>query len=161
MIWKNALKYPVLAVGVILFTLYITNPKTKEYWDNHAKKFVPNSCEAVKERILKKEAKRWKLECPGTVRLIVKVDLTKRAKKVNIITQYRELANTLVNIGKLANPETLSYLKVVEVYLRSDITEIKAVTNGQALVELAQKKSQDAIAKHLKMTVKTQEIKVE
>ncbi len=152
------MKYPILAVGVVLFTLYITNPKTKEYWENHANKFVPNSCEAVKERILKKESKRWKMECPGTVRLIVKVDLTKRSKQMNLSAQYRELANTLVNLGKLSNPETMSYLKVVEVYISAGSKEIKAITNGQALVELAQKKSQDAIAEHLRMTVKTQEI---
>lgn len=187
MIWKHAMKYPVLVVGIILFVLFLTNPKTKEYWGNHTKRFIPNTCEAVKDRfykfrnrtihqetdkLSKKEQKKlhlllsnisaWELECPGTqlLKLTVMSRLPSLQKKTLKSSMLKELANTFYILGyeKNANHETLEKLKYVEVTLKHPMLTLHAKTDGLAVVEISRKKSPKDIAQHLKLTVKIKEL---
>ncbi len=54
MIWKNAMKYPMLVVGIALFVIYLSMPETKRFWEKHFNRFVPNTCSAILDRIAKK-----------------------------------------------------------------------------------------------------------
>lgn len=160
MIWKNAMKYPVLVVGIVLFTLFITNPKTKEYWQKHTKRFIPNSCTAIKSRIEKQAPDNWEIECPGTVRLVLKVHFNIDVKDQDTLRPalYREMANTYVKLANLSNPETMAWIKIVEIDIVYESGKIHSVSDGQALVELRSKRTQRDIANHLKLTVKVKEL---
>lgn len=159
MIWKNAFKYPVLAIGVLFFVIYLLDPKTKEFWGSKQSRFIPNTCEAILDRLRPNAPKDWDLNCPGTSRLVLKVPYAGDPKdqKNQRSQMYKLLANTLVSLGKMTNKETMEYMQVVEVYIMHDLFSIKSKTDGTAVVEIARKKTNEDIANHLKLTVKVKE----
>jgi hypothetical protein len=159
MIWKNTMKYPVLAIGVILFALFLNDPKTEKFWKNSKRRFIPSTCDAVKDRVEIKSPQTWELECPGTQLLIVKIqhDPAARSLKVLRSQMYKNLANSYANLGRFSNLETLSYLKFIELIVVHPKLTIRSKTDGQAIVEMAKLKTQSDIANHLKLTVKVKE----
>mgnify|MGYP003682595971 CR=1 FL=1 len=160
MIWKNALKYPMLIIGIVLFIIFLNSPTTKDYWRKHTQRFTPNACTAIESRISKKMPSNWNIECPGTVRLILNVEFNKTAKSQGAIRTlvYRELANTYMLLANISNPETMENIQVIEVKLKHKSLEVHSKSDGQAVVELKGKKTQKDIANHLKLTVTTKEI---
>ena len=160
MFWKKALKYPVLIVGIVLFALYITNPKTKEYWANYDRRFIPSTCDALKDRMEKQLPDNWNLKCPGTQLLKVEVKSELRKDKYPIVRSslYQELANSYIEIGRVANPETLSNLKNLELKIVHPQLIINSKTDGQAVVELRSKRGPEEVKNHLKLTVKVKEL---
>lgn len=160
MIWKNALKYPMLVVGIVLFIIFLNSPTTKDYWNKHTQRFIPNACTAIESRIAKKIPSNWSIDCPGTVRLILNVNFNKKPKKKASLRSllYRELANSYVLLGKVSNPETMANIKVIEINIIHKDVKIISKSDGQAVVELREKRTQRDIANHLKLTVRTKEI---
>ena len=73
MIWKNALKYPVLVIGLVLFTLFLMDPKTAIWWDKQMRRYIPSTCDAIVDRSGKKLDQSWELECPGTKLLLITI----------------------------------------------------------------------------------------
>ena len=161
MIWKNTLKYPVLTIGIILFVLYLSDPKTTKFWKNYKRGFIPSTCDAVLDRVVAKTPSHWELECPGTQRLIVNIthDATGKSEFKLRKDMFKELANSYVNLARFSNPETMAILQVVEINMVSDDYKIHSKTDGQAVAELLLKKSQAAIAKHIQLTIKVKEIR--
>ncbi len=152
------MKYPMLVVGIALFVIYLSMPETKRFWEKHFNRFVPNTCSAILDRIAKKAPTNWSLECPGTVRLVVDIQSEIIPNQKNLRQGlYKELANNLLKLSQISNLETLENLKVIEMNLMSSQKNIHAKTDGEALVELSKKRSQKAIAQHLKLTVKVKE----
>ena len=158
MIWKNAMKYPVLVVGVILFGLFITDPKTRSYWTKQKRRFIPSTCDAVKDRIYPKVPDQWELKCPGTQLLVIDVDYDKEATKSLKRNMYRHLANSLMKVGQYSNLETLEYLKHIQMNIKHDKLEVHSITDGEAVAQLSKMKNKADIARHLKLTVKIKEI---
>jgi hypothetical protein len=161
MIWKNTMKYPVLAIGVILFGLFITDPKTKKFWENSKRRFIPSTCDAVKDRVEIKSPQTWELECPGTQLLIIKIQHDPAGRNLQVLRSqmYKNLANSYANLARFSNPETLSYLKFIELIVEHPRLTIRSKTDGQAVVEMLKLKTQSDIANHLKLTVKVRETK--
>lgn len=158
MIWKNALKYPVLVIGLVLFVLFITDPKTKKYWEKSQRRFIPSTCDAVMDRVEPKAPNNWKFDCPGTQLLIINISSKdiKNAPNYRVL-MYRSLANSLKKLAEYSNIETLEYLKNIEMILTHPKLTIKSKTDGQAVAGLIKLSDQADIARHLKLTVKVKE----
>lgn len=159
MIWKTALKYPVLVIGIIFFGLFITDPKTKSYWTKQKRRFIPSTCDAVLDRIYPKVPDYWELKCPGTELLIVDIEYKKEASKLLKANMYKYLANSLMKIGSYSHLETLEYLKHVQVNVNHELLSINSITDGEAISELSKMKDKKQIAGHLRLTVKIKEIR--
>jgi hypothetical protein len=161
MIWRKTLKYPVLVIGIILFGIYINDPKTKIFWSKFNGRYIPNTCVAVMDRVEKKTPDYWSFECPGTQLLQISIDSQSKETKSLLIRQdvYKELANSYKTLGKYSNPETLEFLKHVEITIHHPKIGVKSKTDGQAVVDMISKKSPLDIANHLKLTVKVKEFK--
>lgn len=149
------MKYPVLMVGLILFGLYLSNPKTKEFWSKHFGKMKPSTCRVVKERFEKNSERKWDLECLNTQSLFIKAktSVKPRAK------QYMEVVNNFAHLANNSNHETLEFLKKIQFSLSSDKLTIIAKTDGEALVRLTKIKDKKDLAEFLKLAIKVKEIK--
>lgn len=159
MIWKNAFKYPILTVGIIMFIVFLMNPKTHEYWKKHTHRFIPNTCSAVVDRVKVKAPSEWEFDCPGTQLLLINIPIESELKGQKLKTlMYRSIANQYTQFAKFSNPETLENLKNLKLTLSHKYLDIETKTDGQAVVELLNKKTPDAIAQHLRLTVKVKEI---
>lgn len=160
MFTKNAMKYPALVAGAIMFAIFVMDPKTKNWWNEDVKgRFIPSTCKALTERLESKVPSSWDMKCPGTSRLVLEVDFeeqfpNKQALRTAI---YRAMANNLKSFALMANPETLENLSKFEVMMIHDDMEVWGVTDGQAMVKLRDKKSQKTMAEHLELTVKVKE----
>jgi|TARA_Y100001934_G_scaffold265483_1_gene343688 hypothetical protein len=160
MIWKNAMKYPMLIVGIILFTLFLTSDPVQKYWKGHMQKYIPNTCKAIVQRVEPKVNPDWEFECPGTQRLIIKVDNSDQAVNPSQLKTllYRKLANTYGQLAQYSNPETVAHLQIVEISIIHKQLTIFSKTDGQAIKELRAKTNPREFAAHLKLTVKVKEI---
>jgi hypothetical protein len=161
MIWKGTLKYPVLIIGIILFGLYLNDPKTKQFWSKYSGRYIPNTCRAVMDRVEVKAPDYWSFECPGTQLLKITIQSQNVETKQPLIRQaiYKELANAYKTLGRFSNPETLEYLKNIEISVVHTRLSVKSKTDGQAVVQMISKVSPTEIANHLKLTVKVKEFK--
>jgi hypothetical protein len=159
MIWQRALKYPILIVGVVLFALFLSDPNTKRWWEKSKRRFIPSTCDAIVDRTAPKSPDSWTLDCPGTQLLIITVEHDPAARSLNVLrsNMYKELANSYKKLAHISNPETMEYLKNVEIIIKHPRISVRSKTDGQAVTELLKKKDQKSIAQHLKLTVKVQE----
>jgi hypothetical protein len=160
MIWRNVMKYPVLIMGVIMFLIFINQETTKVWWENKVmRRFIPSTCDAVKDRVDVKAPKEWKMECPGTQLLVITIDFSPTAKGLNEqrILMYKHLANTLSELAHHAHGETLEYLKNIKVILKHKSLHITSMTDGQAVSKFTILKEEKEILEHLKLTVKVGE----
>jgi hypothetical protein len=159
MIWQHALKYPVLIIGIILFSLFLMDEQTSKWWFKFSKRYIPSSCNAVKERVELKAPSNWSLECPGTELLILTVKEDKSVDGHQKLRKYlyRQMANTYVNLARFSNPETLELLLNVQVIMDHPILQINSKTDGQAVVRFLKLKTQNQIIQHLGVSVKVKE----
>lgn len=153
------MKYPVLIVGIIFFAIFVTSPKTKDFWRKINRRNIPSTCDAVKDRVEKKAPSTWSFDCPTTQFLIIDIQHNPADRNYLKLRQemYKELANSYVKLGNLSNKETLNYLPKIHMKLIHPSLSINSQTDGQAVVELTKKKSQQDIATHLKLTVTIKE----
>lgn len=159
MFWKNAMKYPALIAGLIMFTIFILDPKTKIWWQKVQGRFKPSTCRALADRIERKAPSVWSIECPESAKLILKVDFDKSFKNDSQLRTgiYRSLANNLKSFADMANPETLQNLAIMEIFMLHKQIEVWGVTDGQAMVSLRSKKTTKEMAEHLELTVRVRE----
>lgn len=162
MIWQRALKNPVLIIGIVLFGIAMSSPKTKEYLAKQKRRFKPTSCDVLKRRIDHKKDAKWTLSCPGedgSQGLQMDVEYSGESDEMRVIRRnmYRQIANNFVAFSHIANPESLVYLKKFKMIIHHDKIDITAATDGQAIVEFANLTGTKAIAAHLKLTVKVKE----
>jgi hypothetical protein len=160
MIWRGAMKYPVLIMGIIMFILFISNEKTKIWWNQISMRYIPSTCKSIESRIKTKAPDHWKIYCSTTEDMVVKVKFKDKAldNKNTRSMYYRALANELKTFALFANPETLVHLDSLKLYLKGKELRILAKTDGEALVRLREIKDKDIMAKHLKLTVKVKEL---
>lgn len=160
MIWRNAMKYPVLITGIIMFILFISNEKTKIWWNEVSMRYIPSTCKSLKDRLDNKSPDHWKLYCTTTEDMVLKVKFKSKAvdEQNTRSLYYRVLANELKTFALFANPETLVHLNSLKLYLKGKDLRILAKTDGEALVRLREIKDKDIMAKHLKLTVKVKEL---
>lgn len=162
MIWKKALKYPVLIIGIVLFVLYLLDPKTSEYWSKHSRRFIPSTCDALVDRTEPKADDEWSFYCPGTQLLIIKIPTTVSEDEKfpeTRVRMYKQLANSLVKLAQISNPETMEHLQNIKVILEHPRLKILAKTDGNAINKFLGMSDQEKIAEHLKLTVKIKEFR--
>lgn len=161
MIWKNALKYPVLIVGVILFGLYLSSPNTKEFWRKIDRRYKPSTCDVTKDRIQPKAPSNWSFECETVQLLIVNIDYDKKISGSLGQRQqlYMDLANYLVKLGQFSNLETMEYLRKIRMNLHTENLTIESITDGKTIVKLTNARDKKNIARLLKIGVKIKEVK--
>lgn len=162
MIWRKALKYPVLVIGIILFVLYLLDPKTSEYWSKQSRRFIPSTCDALVDRTEPRADKEWNFNCPGTQLLIIKipVELEGEEKFPEIRkAMYKKLANSIVKLSQISNPETMEYLENIKIILEHPRLKILAKTDGNAVNKFLKITDKTKIAEHLKLTVKIKEFR--
>lgn len=161
MIWKNAMKYPVLITGIIMFILFVTNENTKIWWHDVSTRFIPSTCRSLKERLELIKPEHWnQLYCTTTEDLVLRIKFKEAPvdQKHLKALYYRALANELQHFSRVTNPETLEHLRSLKLFLKGKELGILAQTDGQALMRLSQLKDSEEIANHLKLTVKVKEI---
>lgn len=160
MIWQQALKYPMLVIGIVLFSLFLMDEHTTKWWNSFSSRFIPSTCNAVKERVALKAPKNWSMQCPGTELLILTVNQNKQAPTTAMLRKYlyRELANTYVNFAKFSNPETLAQLQNLKINIQHPQMIIESKSDGEAVVQFIKMKNQNSIIRHLGATVKVKEI---
>lgn len=158
MFGKNAMKYPALVAGVIMFALFLADPKTKVWWNSLGDRFIPSTCKALVDRVSPKSPENWSIDCPGTSRLVLSVESELESSNPELRKlMYRSMANTLKSFAVMANPETLQNLKVFEIVLKNDDFSILGKTDGQAMAKLGRINGTNQIAQHLRLTVKVKE----
>ena len=143
-----------------MFLIFINQETTKNWWENKVmRRFIPSTCDAVKDRVYPKAPKEWKMECPGTQLLVITIDFKTTAKNITEqrVMMYKQLANTLTELAHYSNIETLEFLKNIKVILKHKTLQITSATDGQAVAQFTKLKEQKAILEHLKLTVKVGE----
>jgi exosome complex RNA-binding protein Rrp4 len=162
MIWKNALKYPVLIIGIIMFSLFLSDEKTKIWWDKVNDRYIPSTCDALLSRVKSKLPSDWDMECENKDKFLIEAAFSKVFEDQNKTrsAMYMELANMLSLYSHYANPETLERLRNLTIFLNGKEFKIMAVTDGQAVVKIKAIKDKRKLLEHLKLTVKIKETKI-
>jgi len=157
MLLKKLMDKPILAIGIIMFTLFVFNKQTKVWWDIYSSRFRPNTCNVIKDRL--KEKMDADFECQESHTLLIHKDFSSsllgRKRQLAI---YRTLANDLVSMAKISNEENLPHLPRVSFKLKDTDRTIHAVTSGEHLVKFKTLQTKKGITDHLKETVKVKEI---
>jgi hypothetical protein len=161
MIWKNTLKYPVLMIGVILFGLFLADEKTAIWWNKVNNRYIPSTCGSLVSRLESKLPDHWELECENKDRLLIEAPFSKDFKDQNILraNMFKEIVNMLHKVSYHANHETLHSLKKLVIFLNSNNLKIIASTDGQAIVKIKSFTDTKKLLAHLKLSVKTKEVK--
>lgn len=161
MIWKNALKYPVLIIGIILFALYLSNSNTKDFWKKIDRRYKPSTCDVTVDRVKPKAPKNWSFNCETLQYLIVDIKYDKKLNPNLSLKQqlYYELANHLVKLGQFSNLETMSYLRKIKMNIITDQLTIESVTDGKTIVKLVNSENRRILLEHLKIGVRVKEVR--
>ncbi len=172
------MKYPVLVMGLIMFGIFLSQETTQKWWSKQMARYIPSTCSAVKDRVMKKAPSSWSIECEGTnfLRLTVPFEKELKDPKNLRIAMYRELANLYAQFANNANVamkyvedkkvkvyneiETLEHLKNIQIIMKSKNLEIISQSDGQAVARFIDLKRKSEIAEHLKLTVKVSEKKI-
>jgi hypothetical protein len=159
MIWNNLMKKPVLAIGIILFSLFLMQVSKKEKWGIfHNDRLIPTSCRAALVRIEKKIPANWEVFCEGN-NLAVEIDEIGVPEKATNLQplMYRQLANHMSFIARVSQADILEKVFLVRFKLTHPKLEINAITEGKFIVKLVSLDNPEHIMTHLKSTVQVKE----
>lgn len=159
MIWNNLMKKPVLAIGIILFSLFLMQVSKKEKWGIfHNDRLIPTSCRAALIRIEKKIPANWEVFCEGN-NLAVEIDEIGVPEKATNLQplMYRQLANHMSFIARVSQADILEKVFLVRFKLTHPKLEINAITEGKFIVKLVSLDNPEHIMTHLKSTVQVKE----
>jgi hypothetical protein len=159
MFWNSLIKNPVLAVGIIMFGLFVIQVSRDKKWGIfNNDKLISNSCRGSLVRIEKKIPANWKIFCEGN-NLAVEVQevaIPEKATNINVL-MYRQLANHMSFIARVSTPDLLEKVFLVRFKLTHPKLEINAVTEGKYIVKLNTLENPEHIMSHLKSTVQVKE----
>lgn len=149
---------PMLPIGIIMFTLFIFNKQTRVWWDVYTERFKPNNCRVASERLVKRNVSNWKVSCEGQT-LIVESEFNKFVDTKNLRgVMYKYLANTIVNVARQSNLETIEDLTKVKVIVFNNNLKIISLTKGENIINFRTLKTPKAISDHLNATVTVKEV---
>lgn len=159
MLWNSLMKNPVLAMGIIMFGLFIVQVARKEQWGFfYNEKFVSTSCKGVSIRLQKKIPANWRISCEGNNLAVEINEVAVPEKASNLQTlMYRQLANHMSFVARSSEVDILEKVLFVRFKLMHPKMNIDAVTEGQYIVKLATLESPEHIMAHLKSTVHVKE----
>ena len=150
---------PILAIGLIMFGLFIHQVTTDQKWGIfHNNKLVATSCTGVTIKLEKHIPNNWKIFCEGN-NLAVEIDevaLPKNATNLRTL-MYRQLANHMSFVARTSLPDILEKVFFVRFKLSHPKMVINAVTEGKFIVKLATLETPEHVMAHLKSTVQVKE----
>lgn len=159
MLWNYFMKRPVLAIGIILFGLFITQVYRGEKWGIfHNDKLVSTSCNGALIRLQKKIPENWKIFCEGNNLAveIKEVAIPENATNLRGL-MFRQLANHMSFVAKKSQIDILEKVFFVRFKLKHPKMEISAVTEGRFIVKLVTLDTPEHIMTHLQSTVQVKE----
>ena len=159
MFWNSLMKKPILTMGIIMFSLFLFQVAKKEKWGIfHNDKLVSTACRGVLIRLEKKVPENWKVFCEGNNLAVEIKEIAIPEKATNIkLLMYRQLANHMAYVARLATIDILEKVMFVRFRLTHPDLTINAVTEGKFIVKLATLENPEHIMTHLKSTVQVQE----
>lgn len=159
MLWNSLMKKPVLAIGIIMFLLFLYQVGRKEKWGIfHNDKLIPTSCKAVLVRLERKIPENWKISCEGNNLAVEIKELAIPPEAPNIkALLYRQLANHMSFIARMSTTDILEKVFFVRFHLEHQVMVIDAVTEGKFIVKLATLENPEHIMTHLSSTVQVKE----
>lgn len=156
---KYLMQKPVLAIGLIMFGLFIYQVMRQEKWGIfYNEKFQTTSCTAVVVKLEKEIPGNWKIFCEGN-NLAVEINevgIPEDSKNLHTL-MYRQLANHMSFIARSTFPDILEKVFFVRFRLTHPKLVINAVTEGKFIVKLATLETPEHIMAHLKSTVQVKE----
>jgi hypothetical protein len=156
---KYLMQKPVLAIGLIMFGLFIHQVMREEKWGIFAnQKLMSTSCNAVLIKLEKEIPGNWKAFCEGN-NLAVEINemgIPEDSKNIRTL-MYRQLANHMSFVARSTFPDILEKVFFVRFKLSHPKLEINAVTEGKFIVKLATLETPEHIMAHLKSTVQVKE----
>jgi hypothetical protein len=157
MIWQKIMKYPILMVGILMFTIFITNTETQKWLGKHFDRFKPSNCRVQLERVEDNMKYDWDVECHNEA-LKITQDYTLKDSKFTLKQQmYRQIANNYAHLAQLSNPETLELIQQVYIILKHPDLNISSESKGSEIIKFNDLKTQEDMMRHLKFTVKVKE----
>jgi hypothetical protein len=161
MIWKSLMKNPILAIGILLFSIFMMNlARQKNFWNSRVEGLRPTSCRAVLVKLDRRIPANWNTKCEGN-NLAVLISVQDKedwpyGKELQKFL-YRTLANHMVHIARNSPTDNLERTDIIRIRLVHENLSINAVTEGKFIVKLATLKGSGFIAQHLKATVQIKE----
>ena len=159
MLWNSLLKNPILAIGLIMFGIFISQVvRNKEWGMFHNPKLTSSSCKGALVRIEKSAPGNWKVFCEGNNLAveIKEVAIPEQAPNIKGLL-YRQMANHMSFVARTSTTDILEKVDFVRFKLIHPKMEINAVTEGKYIVKLATLENAEHIMTHLKSTVQVVE----
>lgn len=159
MIWRKAMKYPMLIAGIIMFVIFVTDNDTQSLWYKYKYRFIPNTCQTVLDRSESQFPSEWKVSCPGTELMVIEISITTNASSMPKLRQllYRTLANAYVLLANKTNIETFEMLKNIHINIKHPQIDIHSESSGHAVAKFYKMTNKAQISEHLKTFVRVQE----
>ena len=153
------MKKPVLAIGLIMFGLFLYQVARDQKWGLfHNDKLLATSCKAVLIKLEKNIPANWNAFCEGN-NLAVEIKEVAIPESANNLKSlmYRQLANHMSYVARSSHTDILEKVFFVRFKLMHPKMDINAVTEGKFLVKLATLETPEHIMTHLKSTVQVKE----
>ncbi len=156
---KYLMEKPVLALGLLMFGLFIYQVSSDQKWSIFQNdKFLTTSCKGVLVRLEKKVPANWKLLCEGNNLAVIIDEIAVPPGATNLKTLlYRQLANHMSFVARNSHTDILEKVMFVRFKLIHQKLTINAVTEGKFIVKLSTLEAAEHIMTHLKSTVQVKE----
>ena len=154
------MKNPVLAIGLLMFGLFIFQVSQHKKWGIfHNDKLIATSCRAVLVKLDRKIPQNWKAYCEGNNLAVEIQEINLPESKLSLqAILYRQLANHMSFVAHHSHVDILEKVYFVRFKILHPKLEINAVTEGKYIVKLATLETTDHIMTHLKSTVQVNEV---
>ncbi len=156
---RYLMEKPILAIGLLLFGLFIFQVSNEKKWGLfNNPKLTATSCHAVVIKLEKIIPGNWKLICEGN-NLAVEINeiaIPKGATNLKTL-MYRQLANHMAYVARQTHSDILEKVFFVRFKLSHPKMVINAVTEGKFIVKLATLETPEHIMSHLQSTVQVKE----
>jgi hypothetical protein len=159
MLWNSLLKKPILAMGIIMFSLFLYQVAKKEKWGLfHNDKLTSTSCKGVLVGLEKRIPENWKVFCEGNNLAVEIKEIAIPPEAGNLKgLMYRQLANHMAHVARISMSDILEKVFLVRFHLVHPKLTLDAVTEGKFIVKLATLENSEHIMTHLKATVQVKE----
>lgn len=161
MLLKSLMNKPILAIGILLMTIFLMNTFTDGgLWNRD--RLNPTSCKAVLVKLDRRVSGGWTTSCDGQNLNLAISHVVGEKEPTDIKTVrkivYRELANSLVFIAKNSPSDNLERTPWVSIRYVHPKLEVGARSEGKFVVKFATIKNKQMLMNHLKATVQVKEL---
>ncbi len=156
MLWKSLLNKPILAIGILLFTVFMLDLSRRGVLFKNPK-YIATSCKSAIVMLKKRSPDTWAIDCEKDV-LVVQIESNLKTPDPKNLQPalYRELANNIIFISKNSLNESLERTPMVRIKMRHPKYDLNALAEGKYIAKLATMNRPEFIAEQLKNFVSTQ-----